>query len=249
MDDSDDRIAELVAAAVAGELTSDEAAELDELRRMHPWIDDEIASMRELTRRVEESGSSWTSPQPDSALRDRITSGLTDLPSHAPAVSGQAEPRRRLTAVGSGRQSGRRPRRWLVPLLGAACLAIGVGVGLAVPPLVTGPPSGPPGTLGAIEEIDVRDEVAGAEIDADLVAHTWGTETILEATGLEVGATYSVVLIGSDGTEFSAGEMLGSTVPIHCRLNAAVLRQDAVRLEIREANGDAVAAAADLPLI
>ena len=113
-------------------------------------------------------------------------------------------------------------------------------------PAIDSTPNGPPGTLGAIEAIDLRNEPTGTTIDADVVAHTWGTEAVLDATGLEVGATYAVILVGADGTEFSAGAMLGSAVPIHCRVNAAVMREDVVRLEIRDAEAGIVAAA-ELP--
>lgn len=75
-----------------------------------------------------------------------------------------------------------------------------------------------------------------------------GTEAVIDAEGLTVGATYRVVFIGGDGTEFPAGEMLGSEVAIHCRLNAAVLREDTVRVEIRDATSGVVASA-DLPEI
>ncbi|MGC5225474.1 hypothetical protein ACPW96_23155, partial [Micromonospora sp. DT81.3] len=142
------------------------------------------------------------------------------------------------------RRTNRRP--WLTPLMGAACLLIGLAIGFGTPALTSIAPSGPPGTLGAIEPIDVRDAVAGVQVDAELVAHTWGTEAVLDATGLDIGATYTVVFIATDGTQFPAGQMLGSQVPIHCRVNAAVLREDALRLEIRDADATLVAHA-DLP--
>jgi hypothetical protein len=214
MDNPDDRIAELIAAAVADELSADEAVELDALRRDHPWIDEELAQLRALAERVEQSQLDWIEVSADDGLRDRIT---------------------------------RRPRRWLVPLVAAASLAVGLTVGATIPGALSAPPAGDPGTLGAVEELIVDDQSPGAQIEAELVAHTWGTEAILDATGLDVGATYSVVFIGTDGAEYIAGEMLGSDVPIHCRLNAAVLRQDAVRLEIREAGDPRLTAAADLP--
>lgn len=56
------------------------------------------------------------------------------------------------------------------------------------------------------------------------------------------------MFVGVDGTEFSAGEVLGSDVPIVCRMNAAVLRGDAARMELRD-TGDAVIAHAELPAV
>lgn len=241
MDDTDDRIAQLIAAAAAGELSPEEAVELDALRRIHPRIDAEIASLSALVARLDAAEVAWSEVAPDAALRDRITVGIAadERTAFEPAFVPAAAP----TAL-----SRRRSSRWVGAVLGAAaCIAIGVGVGLVAPPLLSpSPPSGPPGTLGAVENIDVRDEADGTAIDADLVAHTWGTEAVLDATGLDVGATYSIVFVGIDGSEFSAGEMLGSPVEIHCRVNAAVLREDVARLEIRDASGASVAAA-DVP--
>lgn len=245
MDDTDDRIAQLIAAAAAGELTPEEAAELDALRRIHPGIDEEIASLSALVARLDAAEVAWSDVAPDAALRDRITVGIAadERTAFEPASVPPSVPATAPTAL-----SRRRSSRWVRGVLGAAaCIAIGVGVGLVAPPLLSpSPPSGPPGTLGAVENIDVRDEADGTAIDADLVAHTWGTEAVLDATGLDVGATYSIVFVGIDGSEFSAGEMLGSPVEIHCRVNAAVLREDVARLEIRDASGASVAVA-DVP--
>ena len=225
MDKSDDRISELVAAAVAGELSPDDAAELDALRRVHPWIDAEIESLREVALRLEASGVTWSEASPGGDLRDRIAVGIAAEETGAPPTA-------------------RRPSRLLVTVLGAAaCIGIGVGAGLIVPAALSAPPSGPPGTLGVVEHVELRGESVGTEIDADLVAHTWGTEAVVDATGLDVGATYSIVFIGTDGSEFSAGAMLGSSVSIHCRVNAAVMREDVARFEIRDEEGDPVAAA------
>lgn len=232
----DDRIAELIAAALAGELSPTEAAEFDRLRRDHPWIDDELRDLGVVSDRLSRGDVTWTTPRDVDAMRARIFSALPtadEAAATAPAARTVAPERR--------------PRRWLAPMLAAACLVIGVGIGLGVPGLTAPqPPSGPPGTLGAVEAIQVNDDITGVDVDAELVAHTWGTEAILEATGLDVGATYAVVFIGADGAEFSAGEILGSEVPIICRMNAAVMREDTVRFEVRDA-GASVVAHADLP--
>lgn len=255
MDNSDDRVSELIAAAVAGELSAADAVELDALRRSHPWIDDEIASLSALVLRLDAAEVTWSEASSeassDTSLRDRITAGIAseelaseELASAQPSPA-SAPPARVPAPVASPVR--RRSPRWAALMLGAAaCIGIGVGAGIIVPAALSAPPSGPPGTLGAVEHIDVRDESAGTAIDADLVAHTWGTEAVVDASGLDVGATYAIVFIGTDGSEFSAGEMLGSSVAIHCRVNAAVLREDVARLEIRDAAGDPVAAA-ELP--
>lgn len=233
MSTPDERIEELIAAAVAGELTPGENDEFARLRAEHPWIDDELRSLRSIGDRVHAADVEWTDAAATEALRARIV-GIP-IPSDRPSASA-APVVERIPAR----------RRWMTPVLAAACLVVGVAIGIGTPALLTTTPTGPPGTLGAVEPLDVRDESVGLRVDAELVAHTWGTEAVLDVTGLAVGETYSVVFIGADGTEFSAGEMLGSTVEIHCRLNAAVLREDAVRLEIRNEDATPVALA-ELP--
>ncbi|GAA1915984.1 hypothetical protein GCM10009775_05560 [Microbacterium aoyamense] len=218
-----DRIEELIAASVAGDLTPHEQDELRRLALDHPWIEDELARLREVAVRVQAADIEWDDVVVTQSLRERV---LGDIPARAP------------TSLRS-----RRP--WATALVGAACLVLGLALGAGIPALGALPPTGPPGTLGAYEPIAVAEET-GLDIDADLVAHTWGTEAVLDIEGLTAGATYRVVFIGADGAEFPAGEMLGSTVAIHCRLNAAVLREETVRLEIRDA-GSVVVASSDLP--
>lgn len=219
----DDRIEELVAAAVAGDRSPREEDELRRLAAAHPWVDVEIERLRAIAARVEDADVAWIDAPVTAALRERILGEIA-----APAV-GPARPR----------------RVWVSPLIGAACLAVGLALGAGLPALSSLPPSGPPGTLGAYEQVAVAAN-DGVRVETDLVAHTWGTEAVIDATGLTVGAIYRVVFIAEDGTEFPAGEMLGSPVAIHCRLNAAVLREETVRLEIRDASS-AVVASADLP--
>ena len=237
MSHPDDRIEELIAAAVAGQASPSERDELDRLRREHPWIDEEIEALRAVDARLHDADTTWVQPDMTDALRDRI---LREIPTQRPRDVDDTP----VLAADADRPAPR--RSWVTPVLAAACLALGLAIGFGTPALTSIAPSGPPGTLGAVEPIDVRDEVAGVEVDADLVAHTWGTEAVLDATGLDVGSTYMIVFIAADGREFPAGEMLGSDVPIHCRVNAAVLREDAVRLEIRNAD-ESLVALADLP--
>ncbi|MBO0594464.1 hypothetical protein I2487_02210 [Nesterenkonia sp. E16_10] len=110
--------------------------------------------------------------------------------------------------------------------------------------LVAEEPLGPPGELGAQEPVSFSDPGAGVEVDGALVAHTWGTETVLEIDGLTPGEAFTVVLVGADGEEIESGSFLGSEVPVDCRMNGAVLREDVQRLEIRDDAGQAITAAA-----
>lgn len=232
----DDRWAELVAAALAGELTPAESAEFEGLRRSDRARAEEFEALEKVAGRLRQGDLGWTTARDAGDLFARIEASVDP-----------GDP----TAVGAAPVVAleRRRRRWVAPLVGAACLAAGLVIGANGAGAFRAPvPSGPPGTLGAVEQIEVRDDVSGIDVSAEVVAHTWGTEAYLEASGLDVGATYELVFVGEDGTEFTAGEVLGSAVPIVCRMNAAVLRGDAARMELRD-TGDAVVAHAELPAV
>ncbi len=240
----DDRWAELVANALAGEATADDLAELADLRRADPARAEEYAQLEAVAQRLRQGDLAWTAPRDTGDLGERIAAAIAAedvgrMPPDATAHTAASTP----TSIAAQRR-----RRWVTPLIAAACLAVGVVVGTAGPGLLSPTPVGPPGTLGAVEQIAVQEDVAGVDVGADVVAHTWGTEAVLEATGLQVGATYELVFVGAGGGEFSAGEILGSEVPIVCRMNAAVLRDDVVRMELRDTSRTVVAHA-DLPAV
>lgn len=240
----DDRRAELIAAALANDLTDAEAAELDALRAADPTVDTDLAELSGVATALssaEPGLSPWREAVPGEDLRGRVE-GV------GRATSSTAAPHATSDRIARGTRRRRTRITTALVTAGAACLALGLVLGLALPGALSAPPSGPPGTLGAIERVDVVGEPAGMRIDAEIVAHTWGTEAVLDAEGLDAGATYSIVMLARDGEEFSAGAMLGSEVPIHCRVNAAVLRESVVRVEIRDADGAEIAAA-DLPKI
>lgn len=211
MPEPDARRHELMAAALAGDLSPAEKAELDRLRAADPGIDLELAELRPT---VDALGalSPWREIPP-----------VVPISGPPPAL--------------------RRSRRGWVPVLAAAaCLALGLLAGAALPGLVDRPVSGPPGTLGALEPISFVASASGARIDGEVVAHTWGTETILEIEGLPVGETFDVVLVDHDGREYASGTFLGSAALIECRINAAVLREDVVSVEIRTSGEDVAVA-------
>jgi anti-sigma factor RsiW len=224
------RRAELIAAAVSGELTPRERAEFDGLRAADPSVDVEVRELRAVLGSLD--GLDWNDSAPDAVLRDRVLA-LDETAVSAPVRT--LAPR----------------RRWLVGLGAAACLVAGAGLGIGGAALLAperGPQPGEPGVLGALEHVDFAGEPAGVVIDGSLVAHTWGTETILEIDGLPVGDSYTVVLVDSDGEAFDSGTFLGASVTIDCRMNAAVDRPDVDSVEIRDAGG-AVVASADLPAV
>jgi hypothetical protein len=231
-DHAADRRAELIAGAASNDLSREEAAELSALRATDPSIDREITQLRAMIGELGALGEeSWDDSAPPDALRDRVLA----------VDSVEAAPVRRIS----------RGRGWLVASGMAACLAggavIGAGaMGIAAPG--DEPRPGAPGVLGALESIDFSGEPGGARIDGSIVAHTWGTETILEVDGLPAGESYSVLLVGSDGSSVDSGSFLGSRVTIDCRMNAAIDRPVVETVEIRDATGSVVASAS-LPAV
>ncbi|WZH50638.1 MAG: hypothetical protein PIR53_11435 [Nocardioides alkalitolerans] len=220
MSTSSERRDELVAGAVTGHLDAAEQAELDVLCREDPTVAAEIEELRAVSDRIGALGT-WEEPP-------------------APRA---AAPRRRRTLLAA-----------------AAALVVGTGLGVAgtlvaqqagdepEAPEVTGPP----GTLGVAEPVRFE-PVAGspaaeAEVRAEVIPHTWGTEAVIDVDGLAVGETYDVLFLDADGSPVSAGAFLGSTVEIHCSLNAAVLREDVVTLQIVGPDGELVRSA-ELPTV
>lgn len=99
---------------------------------------------------------------------------------------------------------------------------------------------GPPG-LGEAEPIAFSQAPGGVSTDAAVVAHTWGTEVVLEIEGLQGGEVYTVMLERDDGEPVEAGSFIGTEVrPVECRLNGAVLRQDARAVSITNADDEVV---------
>jgi hypothetical protein len=254
-----DRRAELIAAAVADALDAAERRELDALRADDPSIDAEIAELRDAAAGLPALGA-WHDATPPAAARERMLDALAREAAAEDAESGEAaedaqsgedaEPASPAPAPAPVPLASRRPAaRVATAILGAAaCLAIGAGVALGAQQLAAAPPTGPAGTLGAVEHIDFRGEPDGVTVRGDLVAHTWGTETLLEIDGLPADADYRVVVLGDDGREFDSGGFVGAAGTIVCAMNAAVLREDVASVEIRTGDGATVAAAGVSPV-
>jgi len=263
-DPTPDRRAELIAAALASDLSPDEAAELDVLRAADPTVDAEIAELGGVVARLAPVGT-WQHATTDDALRDRVDSALAheeagvassaEHPSRdgtvphsptapiAPAGTAAPAPSTAPTAPVVPLRP-RRSRRAALAVLGAAaCIGVGVGGGVLATTARDAPVAGPPGTLGAVEQVAFAGEPSGVAVDGDLVAHTWGTETVLTVDGLPVGDAFSVVVVDDEGVEHESGTFLGTDVTIDCRLNAAVLREHVVAVEVRGADGVDIATA------
>ncbi|MBY4129396.1 hypothetical protein HQO83_13425 [Rhodococcus fascians] len=236
MTDRDDRRAELIAAAVADDLDDTEAAELRELATSDPAVDRDIAELRSLTETLGSRGPTgpWLESSPSRQLRERVL-GATGESAWPPQ-----------------RSRGRRRSAGLVAAAATVGLVIGGGVVLGVDAFGPTPEgsaaaiSGPPGTLGAYEQVAFVTSAPNVDIEGGLVAHTWGTETFLDMDGISDRGPYEVVLVDRSGAELPSGTFLGSDVTIECRMNAAVLRGDVTEIEIRGSDGS-VLASAQLP--
>ncbi|KQQ05519.1 MULTISPECIES: hypothetical protein [unclassified Rathayibacter] len=211
---------ELIAAALAGELSAAEGAELDLLRASDPSIDRELALFGVVLADLRTVGR-WDEVAPSDDLRRRIQS----LAGVAPIARGRGA-----LLIGAA----------------AACLALGAVGGAGLYLLGDRPVEGAPGQLGAVETIAFDGAPEGIDIDGSLIAHTWGTETILRASGFAVGESYDLVLVTDEGERLPSGSFLGSAVEIDCEMNAAILRDSVSAIEITDDSGETIAVA-DLP--
>ena len=106
---------------------------------------------------------------------------------------------------------------------------------------------GPNSTPPPQEPLAFSEVAGGVEAEGSLIPHTWGTEANLLVEGLDEGRNYRAAFTTSGGTEVPAGTFIGTEAqPVDCNLNAAVLREDATRLEVRTMEGELVLEA-DLP--
>jgi len=243
MSTADERRDELVAAAVTDDLDDAERAELDALRASDPRVQAEIDELRAVGDRFGAlapgpGASAWRDDEPSPALAGAVLAS-TEGSGSARRSARPSAPRRRLGLVAAA----------------VALVAVGAGGALGVQELVSDDTAeddlavqGPPGTLGAVEPVAFAADDDPADVDAALVAHTWGTEAVLDVEGLPPGQVYDVVFLDADGTEVSAGAFLGSTVEIHCSVNAAILREDVRVLRIQLPDGTVVRSA-ELPAV
>lgn len=242
MSTSPERRDQLLAAAATGALGADEQAALEVLLREDPTARAELEALRADVGRLDAwhdpDATGWLSPDPSDDLAARV--GRVGQPDVTPRGPGRLE-----VAPGEAPAGGRRGRARLV--LAAALLVLaGSGATLGVQALTAdGPVQGPPGTLGAVETLrpERGDSRVPADVRAALVAHTWGTEAVLDVERTRPGAVYAVYVVDETGREVEAGGFLGSQVEVHCRVNAAVPREDVAGLRIVDARGATVARA------
>lgn len=129
-------------------------------------------------------------------------------------------------------------RALLTTAAGIAVLGAGTALGAS---LSEGRPA--PAPAVAVEQlalVPAGDDAPDVQ-SAGLVAHTWGVEVKLVATGFRAGEVYRAAVRTDDGALVPAGEFLGvGDRSLTCNLQAALLRPDATGFVVRDADGDTV---------
>ncbi len=213
-DDKCRRWRELLGAYLLGQLEPEEKAELGSHLEGCPECRAEEAELRSVVELLGEQGSHpgfEESLDPSPELKEKVVERTLGRPRSVPP------------AVASAAAA------LLVVVIGAAALFVGL-------PNSDGPPG-----LGDEEPISFGSPPLGMTIEASVVAHTWGTELLMEAEGLEAGEVYTVSIEQEDGASVPTGTFIGvGEEEIDCTLNAAVLRQNATAIVITDSDGDPV---------
>ncbi len=140
--------------------------------------------------------------------------------------------------AGSRRDERRRATRWQAGFAGTAAVAVLASGVVTAAALQRSDPAGP-----TVEAVSVS-AAAGVQASAGLVAHTWGVEITLRATGFAQGQAYRVEVVGRDGRTRSAGAFVGTgTRTMTCNLNSSVLRADAASFAVLDELGATVLSA------
>ena len=158
-------------------------------------------------------------PPPD--LGDRIRAAVADESS---LVLARETAQRRRTGLRRG---------LLTAAAGVAVLAAGIGIGMTID-------DGTAPSVVPIEQLALvpAGSTAPTVTSAGLIAHTWGVEVRLVATGFRDGEVYRAAVRTDDGRLVPAGEFLGvGDRALTCNLQAALLRPDATGFVITDAAG------------
>lgn len=210
------RMREMIGAFLLGDLDDTERAAVQAHIDGCPICQEEIRSLEPVVE----------------ALADASPERLSGEPELPADLEG-----RTLARISAERRA-RRNRRLRTALAAAAAVLL-VAAALAVVPRLLAPEV-------PLEPVSFSTVAPGVDAEANLVDHTWGTETKLVASGLEDGRSYRVVLLTADD-EVSSGSLIGTgDEEITCSLNAALDRERATGLEIRSPDG-ATVLGADLP--
>lgn len=206
-------LAPLLGPAALGLLTPEEQRSLDSHLSDCPLCRAELDDLAGVTDRLAELEG-----------QEALLDDLQPVPSRAQAVLAGIAAERRADA--------RRTQRWHAVVAAAASvvvLAAGVATAAALSRDVA--PQVP------LEAVAV-DAPGSVDARADLVAHTWGVEIKLAASGLAEGAPYTVKVMTTDGRTVDAGAFLGTgDRTLLCNLNASVLREDAAAFVVLDGSG------------
>lgn len=180
-----------------------------------------------------------TAPVPDESpppeLEERVVSGVLGA-GYGTAGSTSADD---TSGVRRSRSGPAGWRRGLIGLGVAAAAVIFVVVGVFAFDSLTGGPE--EYGLGDEEPITFVETPASVAADGTVIAHTWGTELVLEVEGLQSGEVYTATLESADGSPVPAGTFVGvEGVKIDCQLNGAVLREDTRSVSITDESGERV---------
>jgi hypothetical protein len=207
---------DLLGPAALGLLTSREQRTLDQHLDGCARCRDELATLKDVTGRL-------AALEPE----DAETLQLGSSPLRTDRI---------LAEIGSAAATERRRGRRLQSVLGTAA-----SVSVLIAGLVTA------GALNTDQPADVPLESvaiaapAGVDASADLVAHTWGVEIKLRATGLQDGRAYSVQVLTTDGRVTDAGAFIGTGErTLDCNLNTSVLRPEAESFTVFDEGGTEV---------
>jgi len=232
---------DLVLAAAEGRLDDAQRQRLDRLRAGDPTVEEEVAELRAVLQSLQELDG-WDEP----AL-EQVPS-VTVLRQAEEQIAAESGDRRAAAGHAHGHGGSAPRRRALLGIAAAGLVATGAVGSDLVRRLRPEEREGAPGTLGALERVQGVEQASGTEVRIGLIAHTWGTETVLEVAGTEPGVAYDVVLVDRAGGRTGSGSFLGTVEALDCEMNAAILREDVAEVLLLTQDGQTWARA-QLPAV
>lgn len=214
-----DDLTPLLGPAALGLLTDEEQRDLDAHLADCPLCRAELDGLLAVTDRLAELRG-----------QEALLEDLQPVPARADRVLRAIAAERRMRT--------QRDQRWHA-LVAAAASVVVLAAGVVTAAALTRDPA-PQVPLEAV----AVDAPGPVDARADLVAHTWGVEIKLAASGLPEGEPYTVRVTTTDGRTVNAGAFLGTgDRTLFCNLNASVLREDAAAFVVLDDRGRQVLSA------